>query len=63
MKHVLLSLLSVLAHALIASGQLATIKDPDGFTNVRKGSNVNAKIIGKFHLGDAFTTKMNKMDG
>jgi len=54
MKPTLLSLLYILAHALIARGQLATIKDPDGFTNIRAGRSVNAKIIGKFHDGDVF---------
>ena len=54
MKPVLLSLLCILAHALVANGQLATINDPDGFTNVRAGRNVNTKLIGKFHDGDVF---------
>jgi hypothetical protein len=49
-----LSLIYILAHDVVANGQLATIKDSDGFTNVRAGSNVNAKIIGKFHDGDVF---------
>jgi hypothetical protein len=55
MKPTFSSLLYILAHALIANGQLAIIKDPDGFTNVRAGSSVNTKIIGKFHDGDVFT--------
>jgi hypothetical protein len=55
MKLTFLSLIYILAHALVANGQLATIKDPDGFTNVRDGSSVNAKIIGKFHDGEVFT--------
>ena len=54
MKPALLSLLYILAHALIARGQLATIKDPDGFTNIRAGRSVNAKIIGQFRDGDVF---------
>ena len=54
MKLTFLSLIYILANALIVNGQIATIKDPDGFTNVRASSNVNAKIIGKFHDGDVF---------
>jgi len=54
MKPALLSLLYLLTHAIITNGQLAIIKDRDGFTNVRAGSNVNTKIIGKLHNGDVF---------
>jgi hypothetical protein len=54
MKLTFLSLIYILANALFVNGQIATIKDPDGFTNVRASSNVNAKIIGKFHVGDVF---------
>jgi hypothetical protein len=54
MKPTFLSLIYILVNALVANGQLATIKDPDGYTNVRAGSGVNAKIIGEFHVGDVF---------
>jgi hypothetical protein len=54
MKLTFLSLSYILAHALIVNGQIATIKDPDGFTNVRASGNVDAKIIGKFYVGDVF---------
>jgi hypothetical protein len=49
-----LSLIYILANALVVNGQIATIKDPDDFTNVRASSSVNAKIVGKFHDGDVF---------
>jgi hypothetical protein len=55
MKYALLTLLYILTHVLITKGQFATIKDPDGFTNVRTAANINAKIIGRLHDGDVFT--------
>jgi hypothetical protein len=54
MKFAFLTPLYILSHALVAKGQFATIKDADGFTNVRAGSNINAKIIGQLHDGDVF---------
>ena len=51
---ILLSLFHMLVYALVANGQLAIIKDTDGFTNVHAGRSVTAKIVGKFHDGDVF---------
>lgn len=32
----------------------ATIKDPDGFTNIRRGASVNSDIVGKIYEGETF---------
>jgi hypothetical protein len=52
MKPILICLLFVLT--LSAKGQIATINDPDGFTNVRAGKGANTKVIGKLVTGDMF---------
>lgn len=44
----------ILLQGLLAKGQLATVRDPDGFTNVRAGSSIHAKIIGRLYDGDVF---------
>jgi hypothetical protein len=54
MKSAILFLFYILAHTLIANGQLSVINDSDGFTNVRASRSINAKIIGKFRDGDVF---------
>jgi hypothetical protein len=59
MKPAFLWLICILAHALVANGQFAIIRDPDGFTNVRADSSAKAKIIGQFHDGDVFTSTYN----
>lgn len=32
----------------------ATIKDPDGFTNIRRGASVNSDIVGQIYEGETF---------
>jgi hypothetical protein len=54
MKLAFLSLIYLLTNTLTTNGQLAIIKDSDGFTNVHVSGSANAKIIGKFHDGDVF---------
>ena len=45
---------SILAIDLSANAQQATIKDPDGYTNVHAGSSLKTKVIGRFYNGDVF---------
>lgn len=51
MKTVLLIVVLLCTIGLTTKAQLATIKDPDGFVNVR----ANARIVGQFHEGDIFS--------
>ena len=46
--------LTLLLHTAITNGQLAVIKDPDGFTNVRKKDSSSSAIMGQFHNGEVF---------
>jgi hypothetical protein len=55
-KPILLFLLPILGHALLASGQFAVIKDRDGYTNVRSGDSLTAKIVGRLHDGEVVVT-------
>ena len=55
MKPAFLWLTFILARALVANGQFGTIRDTDGYTNVRADSSTSAKIIGQLHDGDVFT--------
>jgi hypothetical protein len=60
MKPIVLFLLSLFGHALLASGQFAVIKDPDGFTNVRASDSLKAKIVGRLHDGEVVVTTFSK---
>jgi hypothetical protein len=56
MKPILLCFLAIFGHALLASGQFAVIKDPDGNTNVRAGDSLKARIVGRLHDGEVVVT-------
>ncbi|MBN9382692.1 MAG: SH3 domain-containing protein [Chitinophagaceae bacterium] len=62
MKFTLLPVVYILSFTLSAKGQLAIIRDPDGFTNVRAGKSTTTKIIGKFLDGDVFSYSYEKND-
>ena len=48
--------ISILFDTLFVQGQLAVIRDPDGFTNVRAGKSTAVKVVGKFF--DGFVLKI-----
>ncbi len=56
MKPTFLFLLSIFGHAFLASGQFAVIRDPDGFTNVRAGDSIKARVVGRPHDGEVVVT-------
>ncbi len=42
--------------AMMQTLLVATVQDPDGYTNVRAGPSSNSAIIGRVDVGDVFTT-------
>jgi len=50
----ILSLIIIILISQISFGQSATIKDPDGWTNVREKPNSNSRIIHKVFEGEFF---------
>jgi hypothetical protein len=49
-----LILIAILVLTSNAYGQLAVIKDPDGFTNVRESKSASSKIVGRLNADDIF---------